>query len=154
MKPSSAKAKGRRAAQEFRDMILNAFPELKPDDIRVTPSGVTGEDLQLSPAAQAVFPFAVEMKNQERLNIFASLLQSHQHAQKTGLLPLLAFRRNRSEMYVAMPAAQLLKILVEQEKLLHEAAYFAAFAGEPEQPPKFGRRAKTGRALPTASDEE
>lgn len=104
MKTSSAKAKGRRACQELQTLILRWFPDLSARDVRVTPSGSTGEDIQLSEAGTKAFPYAVEVKNQERLNIWKSLLQTSQHAQKLKLEPLLAFRRNRSELWVAIRA--------------------------------------------------
>ena len=47
MKTSSAKAKGRRLQQKVRDLLLETFTELQPDDIRSTSMGVSGEDLQL-----------------------------------------------------------------------------------------------------------
>lgn len=111
MRTSSAKAKGRRACQEFQALILRWFPDLTERDVRVTSSGATGEDLQLSEAAAKAFPYAVEVKNQERLNIWQSLLQTSQHSQKLGLEPLLAFRRNRSELYVALRAEHFLQLV-------------------------------------------
>ena len=104
MKTSSAKAKGRRAVQELQTLVLRWFPDLTQRDVRVTPSGSTGEDLQLSEVAAKAFPYAVEVKNVERLNIWQSLLQTSRHAAKLGLEPLLAFRRNRSELWVAVRA--------------------------------------------------
>lgn len=111
MKTSSAKAKGRRACQEFQQLILRWFPDLSEKDVRVTASGSTGEDLQLSQAASKAFPYAVEVKNQERLNIWQSLLQTSQHSRKLGLEPLLAFRRNRSDLYVALRAEHFLALV-------------------------------------------
>lgn len=111
MRTSSAKAKGRRACQEFQKLILRWFPDLSEKDVRVTASGSTGEDLQLSQAASKAFPYAVEVKNQERLNIWQSLHQTSQHSQKLGLEPLLAFRRNRSELFVAMRAEHFLSLV-------------------------------------------
>ena len=73
MKTSSAKAKGRRLQQKVRDLLLETFTELEPDDIRSTSMGVSGEDLQLSPAARKLIPFAIECKNQEKLNVWDSL---------------------------------------------------------------------------------
>lgn len=154
MKTSSAKAKGRRACQEFRELVLDRLPFLLPDDIKVTPSGVTGEDLHLSPAARRVLPFAIEVKNQEKLNIWQSLAQTIRHCGDTKLKPLLAFRRNRSELFVALRAEDFLALVAESEKLLEEAAYFAVHAQEPESAPAFGSLKKTGRSLPIASDEE
>ena len=86
MLTSSAKAKGRRACQKLREEILNAFPELQPKDIRVTPSGVTGEDLLLSPKAEQVFPYVIEVKSQEKLNVWKALEQARSH-NKSGLCP-------------------------------------------------------------------
>lgn len=103
VKTASCKAKGRRLLQEVRDKVLKWFPDLKPDDIRVTPSGCTGEDLLLSPAAQNVFPFIIEGKNQEALNVWAALSQAESHKQNgSSLMPLLVFRRNRSPIYCAL----------------------------------------------------
>ena len=104
MRTSSAKAKGRRAVQELQALVLRWFPDLTQRDVRVTPSGSTGEDLQLSQAAAEQFPYAVEVKNVERLNIWQSLLQTTRHAARVGLEPLLAFRRNRSELWIAVRA--------------------------------------------------
>ncbi len=54
MKPSSAKAKGRKFQQDIRDMMLDLAPSLEKDDIRSTSMGAGGEDLQLSPAARKI----------------------------------------------------------------------------------------------------
>ena len=40
--------------------------------------GESGEDIQLSPAARKLIPFAFECKNQEKLNIWESLKQGIQ----------------------------------------------------------------------------
>lgn len=106
MKTSSAKAKGRRLCASLRQALLECAPELQPDDIRITSSGACGEDLLLSPTARQVFPFAIECKNQEKINIWSALNQAETHANVNGeyqfLMPLLAFTKNRSETYVAL----------------------------------------------------
>ena len=111
MRVSSKKQKGRRACQELQTLILRWFPDLSARDVRVTPSGSTGEDIQLSEAGAKAFPYAVEVKNQERINIWQSLLQTSRHALKLGLHPLLAFRRNRSELWVAVRAEHFLSLV-------------------------------------------
>lgn len=118
MRTSSCKAKGRRACQEFQQLILRWFPDLSQRDVRVTPSGVTGADIQLSQAAEKVFPYAIEVKNQEKLNIWQSLDQTQRHADGLELKPLLAFRRNRSELYVALKAEHFFELagIVDSEK--------------------------------------
>lgn len=104
--------------QELQRLVLRWFPDLTERDVRVTPSGSTGEDLQLSQSAADAFPYAVEVKNCERLNIWRSLLQTIQHSQKLGLEPLLAFRRNRSDLWVAVRAEHFFELVgvVDSEK--------------------------------------
>jgi hypothetical protein len=58
-------------------------------------------DIELtSEAGRIEFPFAVEVKRQERLNIFAALEQAAGNAGE--LLPLVVFRRNNGEWQVAL----------------------------------------------------
>jgi len=114
MKTQSAKSKGRRLQKEVRDLILETFNELEPDDVRSTSMGASGEDLLLSPAARKLFPFAVECKNQEKLNIWSSLEQAEQNAGEH--IPLLVFKRNRSKTYISMDINDLIKILNDRKK--------------------------------------
>lgn len=110
MKPSSAKAKGRRLQNEVAAAFLETFPELEPDDVRGAVMGESGEDIKLSPAAARLIPFATEAKCQERLNIWAALKQAAANAAE-GRIPLLVFKRNRSETYAALPLADLLTLI-------------------------------------------
>ena len=114
MKTRSAKNKGKRLQNDVRDLILETFKELEPDDVRSTTMGDSGEDILLSPAARKLFPFAVECKNQERLNIWDSLSQAECNAGPH--IPLLVFKRNRSKTYVAMNIDYLMDLLNDKEK--------------------------------------
>ncbi len=69
MKTSSCKAKGRNLQKWVRDLILESFPSLEADDVRSTSMGAGGEDVQLSPAARKLFPYSLECKNVEKLNV-------------------------------------------------------------------------------------
>ena len=117
MKTSSAKAKGRRAAQEVKDLLLEyAQEELKDGDIVVTSSGETGPDLKLSPSACDIYPIRIECKNQEALNIWSSLKQAESHIENYGdaenaIFPILAFKRNNSRLYGALPFRDLVFLL-------------------------------------------
>jgi hypothetical protein len=71
--------------------------------------GASGADLLLSPAARKLFPFYIECKNQESLNIWAALKQAAQGVavrQATVNLnagePLVIFRRNGTPAYAAL----------------------------------------------------
>lgn len=115
MKPQSAKAKGRNACKEVRDMILEYSPSLQPDDILVTSSSVTGEDLRLSPKARELYPFCFEVKNQERLNIWESLAQAGQHCDGTPYSPILVFKRNREPLRCIIDFEMFLALLHVKE---------------------------------------
>lgn len=101
MKPSSAKAKGRRFQQECRDAFLKtAGDRLEADDIRSNPMGALGEDLLFSPAARRIFPYSVECKNVEKLNIWDAIKQCN--ANKGPHEALVIFKKNGEEPYVAL----------------------------------------------------
>lgn len=122
MKTSSCKAKGRKACKEVADLLLKYAPELKVDDVRVTSSGATGEDILMSPFARSIYPFTIEVKNQESLNIWSALNQAKQHlisasqipnkpnSDQSSVTPVLCFRRNRSLLYISMEMEDFLKL--------------------------------------------
>ena len=114
MKTSSAKAKGRRLQQKIRDLLLETFTELEPDDIRSTSMGVSGEDLQLSPAARKLIPFAIECKNQEKLNVWDSLKQAEENSGDYD--PVLIFKRNRSKTYAVINIEKFIELINENSK--------------------------------------
>ena len=109
MKTSSAKAKGRRCAQEAKEKLLK-YSQLEDGDVVVTSSGETGEDLKLSPLAKKVFPFTFECKNVEKLNIWSALDQAESHA-KADEIPAVVFKRNRSKQFVALDFEAFLSLL-------------------------------------------
>ena len=114
MKTSSAKAKGRRLQQKVGDLLLETFTELEPDDIRSTSMGVSGEDLQLSPAARKLIPFAIECKNQEKLNVWDSLKQAEENSGDYS--PVLIFKRNRSKTYAVLNIEKFIELINENNK--------------------------------------
>ena len=101
MKPASAKAKGRRLQQQVANAVRESFPELQSDDVRSTSMGAPGVDVQLSPRAQEVFPYAVECKACERLNLHTAWEQCVRN--RGALMPLLVLRKNRSEALAVVP---------------------------------------------------
>ena len=108
-----AKQKGRLGQQEIRDRLLETFPEFEPDDIKSTVMGDSGEDIQLSPAARKLFPFSVECKNQEKLNIWSSIEQAENNS--GNHTPLVIFKRNRTKTYAVLEFDKLLELLNEQD---------------------------------------
>ena len=114
MKSRSAKNKGKRLQNNVRDLILEKFQQLEEDDVRSITMGDSGEDILLSPAARKLFPFSVECKNQETLNVWSSLEQTETNAGKHT--PLLIFKRNRSKTYAVLQLDDLMKMLDGKEK--------------------------------------
>ena len=70
MKTRSAKNKGKRLQNSVRDILLETFTQLEEDDIKSTTMWESGEDIQLSPAARKLITYAIECKNQEKINIW------------------------------------------------------------------------------------
>ena len=116
MTPKSCKAKGRKACQEVKALLHRFFPTLSDDDIQVTPSGVRGEDLVLSPEARALFNYTSEVKNVEAINVWEAYAQAQAHHQKRPTTtPLLIFRRNKSKLMVCLDFETFLRLVADRE---------------------------------------
>jgi len=109
MRPQSAKSKGRFLQQLVRDLLLSAAKHLEPGDIRSTAMGQSGEDVQLSPAARKTYPYSIECKNVEKLNIWKAIDQCEGNAE--GHTPLVVFKKNRRQAYAAIPFEHLMELL-------------------------------------------
>lgn len=97
---------------EVREQLLLFAPDIDPLDIEVTSSGACGKDLKLSRAALNVYPYVFECKNVERLNIWEALAQAESHCENEppGVYPVLCFKRNRSQVYIALRLEHFLKV--------------------------------------------
>lgn len=109
IKPRSAKNKGKRLQNEVRDLLLETFPHLEPDDILSTTMGDHGEDIKLSPAARRAIPFSFEMKNQEKISIWQCIEQAA--ANSKGHKPALIFRRNKSKTYCVLEVEDFMDLI-------------------------------------------
>ena len=109
MKSRSAKNKGKRLQNSFRDLLLETFNQLEPDDIRSAIMGESGEDIKLSPAARKLIPYSFECKNQEKLNIWSSLEQAENNSK--GHVPLLIFKRNRTKTYAVLELKDFIRLI-------------------------------------------
>lgn len=112
----SRKSKGRRLQQLVVSEILKIFPLLTERDVKSQPMGVTGSDVVLSEAAATAFPYSVECKNTEKLNIWSALEQSE--SENRTLTPVVIFKRNRSKVYITMELDKFMKLL--KDKLTSE----------------------------------
>jgi hypothetical protein len=81
IKVSSAKAKGRNlqkwAVEKIVELLDYKLPENKDDShIRSREMGQSGVDVVLSKKAKQKFPFAIECKNQEKINLSEFMRQA------------------------------------------------------------------------------
>jgi hypothetical protein len=104
----SSKQKGRAAVLLVADLLRKAF-RWEQDDALVKATSMIGVDLHLSPRAQRDFPFAIEAKNVEKLNIWDALSQAAANA--GGKTPIVFFKRANSQLYVALAADDFLRAL-------------------------------------------
>jgi hypothetical protein len=115
LKPSSAKAKGRRLQNNVADLIREAGFLADPD-VRPAIMGETGMDVKLSTEARGFWPYAMELKNTERLNIWSAIAQASAHAEREQLKPMVVFSRNRErEPWCAVPLSEMLRLRSERE---------------------------------------
>lgn len=92
MKQLSRKRKGKRLQNLIRSKLLETFPHLKAEDVRVAATGENGCDVKLSKIAKRLFPYQVESKNQEK---FRTLYSFWRQTKKHGKLePVLICKMN------------------------------------------------------------
>jgi hypothetical protein len=72
--------------------------------------GASGVDIVLSPEAKSIIPLDIEVKAQEGLNIWSAMKQCEAYS-NDDRVPLLAFKRNRTEMYACLKLSDLLRLL-------------------------------------------
>ena len=107
MKTSSAKAKGRRLQQWFRDLLIEKL-DIHPEDIESRSMGAGGEDLIMARAAREKFPYSVECKNQEKINLWESYNQARQNSKNHE--PVVILKRNNSKPLILVDAEYFVKL--------------------------------------------
>ena len=113
MKPQSAKAKGRRLQQETRQTLIEEL-DIHPEDIESRSMGAGGEDLIMARAARAKFPYSVECKNQEKVNVWKSYEQAK--ANCGDYEPVLFMKKNNSKPLVVVDAEFFVNLFGEESE--------------------------------------
>ncbi len=101
MKTQSAKAKGRRLQQWFRDLLIEKL-EIHPEDVESRSMGAGGEDLIMSRSAREKFPYSIECKNQEKLNIWKAYSQAEKNS--GDYEPIVVIKRNNHKPLIVVDA--------------------------------------------------
>ena len=98
MKTKSLKAKGRRLQNKIRELLINEL-DIPAHDIDVAIMGEGGVDVKIHSSSLHKFPYAIECKNVERINIWKAWEQAEAHVLKGDSSaqshPLLIFSKNR-----------------------------------------------------------
>jgi hypothetical protein len=107
MNPSSAKAKGRRLQQWVRDKLIEML-EVHPEDIESRSMGAGGEDLIMARAARSIFPYSIECKNVEKLNVWTAYEQA---AVNSGdYEPIVVMKKNGKKPLVVVDAEYYIRL--------------------------------------------
>lgn len=93
--PQSRKQKGRKFQQMVRDKILAAFKSLRPDDVKSTSMGASGEDLLFSPFARDMLGISVECKSHKAFAVYKIYDQCASNAK--GNEPVVFIKQNNSK---------------------------------------------------------
>jgi len=112
MKTSSAKAKGRRLQQWFRELLIEEL-EIHPEDIESRSMGAGGEDLIMARAAREKFPLSIECKNQEKVNVWKAYEQCE--ANSKDYEPVVVIKKNNFKPLVVVDAEYFVGLFDEKE---------------------------------------
>ena len=110
MKTQSRKAKGRRLQQQFMQLLIEKL-DIDPEDIESRSMGAGGEDLIMSKAARTKFPYSIECKNQESLNIWKAWEQAN--GNKGIYEPMVVIKKNGVRPLVVLDAENFLEMIKE-----------------------------------------
>lgn len=107
LKTSSAKAKGRKLQQWFANLLVEKLG-VDSEDLESRPMGSQGEDIIMGKQTREVFPYSVECKNQEAVNVWKAYEQATENCK--GYEPLVVIKRNRTKPLVLVDAEYFVKL--------------------------------------------
>jgi len=108
MRTQSAKGKGRRLQQWVVQKLIETF-EIHPEDIKSCSMGAGGEDVVMARAAREKFPFSVECKNVEKLNVWDAYDQAK--ANCNGYEPIVIMKKNHKKPLVVIDAEYFIEMI-------------------------------------------
>jgi len=108
MKPSSCKAKGRALQDWMRVKLIEEF-DMYEEDIKTAVMGESGEDVKMARAAREKFPFSIECKNVEKLNVWEAYEQAKENSGKYE--PIVVMKKNRKKPLVVIDAEAFIKLM-------------------------------------------
>ena len=113
MKTQSAKAKGRNLQKWVVSKLIETF-DIHPEDIKSCSMGAGGEDVVMARAAREKFPFSVECKNVEKLNVWDAYEEAK--ANSSGYEPIVVMKKNHKKPLVVLDAEHFIEIIKNNDK--------------------------------------
>jgi|TARA_B100001250_G_scaffold384702_1_gene379776 hypothetical protein len=113
MKTQSAKAKGRNLQKWVVNKLIEEF-NIHPEDIKSCSMGAGGEDVVMARAAREKFPFSVECKNVEKLNVWDAYEQAK--ANSSGYEPIVVMKKNHKKPLVVLDAEHFISMVKDNVK--------------------------------------
>ena len=113
MKTQSAKAKGRKLQQWMRDLLIEKL-DVHPEDIESRSMGAGGEDLIMARSARKKFPYSIECKNQEKVNIWDAYEQAEENSKNYE--PIVVLKRNNTKPLVLIDAEYFIKLHLDEKE--------------------------------------
>jgi len=107
MKTSSAKAKGRNLQKWVVSKLIEHL-QLDEEDLESRPMGSSGEDIIMGKLSRQKFPYSVECKNQEKVNVWEAYAQAEQNCK--GYEPVVVIKRNRTKPLVLVDAEHFVEL--------------------------------------------
>ena len=107
MKVQSAKAKGRNLQKWTRERLIEEL-EIHEEDVESRSMGASGEDLIMARAARKKFPYSIECKNQERVNVRESYKQALENS--GDYEPIVVIKKNHHKPLVVIDAEAFIKM--------------------------------------------
>lgn len=101
MKTSSAKNKGRTLQKWVVEKLIETF-NIHPEDIKSCSMGAGGEDVIMARVARESFPFSIECKNVEKLNVWEAYEQAKNNC--NGYEPIVVMKKNLKKPLVVIDA--------------------------------------------------
>ena len=114
MKIQSAKAKGRKLQQWFTKLLVDVLG-LDSEDMESRPMSSQGEDVIMGIFSRKRFPYSIECKNQESVNVWKAYAQAGENCK--GYEPLVVIKRNRSKPLVLVDAQHFVSLFKEDTKV-------------------------------------
>jgi len=115
MKTSSAKAKGRNLQKWVVSKLIEHL-QLDEEDLESRPMGSSGEDIIMGKLSRQRFPYSVECKNQEKVNVWSAYEQAESNCK--GYTPIVVMKKNNKKPLVVVDAEHFVTLHRNEDEII------------------------------------